>query len=118
MRLKSKSRNGVSLAAQTGSRMADDHHQKGPDVAAPEPDGKQQQLIPPGSAPPPNIEHVTLPELARWAMCSTRTIQRLLEVGTGPPVIHISNRRIIFRVDDVRAWLDKRRFSRRGHPQL
>jgi predicted DNA-binding transcriptional regulator AlpA len=51
-------------------------------------------------------------------MCSTRTIQRLLEVGTGPPVIHISNRRIIFRVDDVRAWLDKRRFSRRGHPQL
>jgi predicted DNA-binding transcriptional regulator AlpA len=99
--------------------MADTGQQKPQNDSAPNQDGMQlPPPPPPGSAPPPNIEHVTLSELAQWARCSTRTIQRLLEVGSGPPALHISNRRIIFRVGDVRDWLEKRRFSRRAHPQL
>ena len=98
--------------------VADDLHEKGLDVAAPNPAGGQPQPIRPGSAPPPDMEYVTLSELAQWARCSTRTIQRLLEVGDGPALIRVSDRRIIFHVGDVRDWLEKRRFSRRGHPQL
>jgi len=109
MRLKSKSRNGVSLTEQAGSLTADNRDQT-------HARDTQPPLSAPGSAPPPNTEHVTLCELAQWARCSTRTIQRLLEVGTGPPVIHLSDRRIIFRVGDVRDWLERKRFQRRGIP--
>jgi predicted DNA-binding transcriptional regulator AlpA len=49
-----------------------------------------------------------LNEVARWLRCSTRTVQRLLETGTGPPVIRLSERRLIFRRTDVRAWLAQR----------
>lgn len=117
MRLKSKSRNEVPLAGQAGSRMADRHDQTHPKDAAPKQDGMQPPAGIPGCAPSPDTEHVTLPELAQWARCSTRTIQRLLEVGNGPPVIHLSDRRIIFRVGDVRDWLERKRFPRREHFQ-
>jgi hypothetical protein len=50
-------------------------------------------------------EHLTLDETAEWLRCSTRTLQRLLETGRGPPLIRISERRLIFRKADVRRWL-------------
>jgi predicted DNA-binding transcriptional regulator AlpA len=50
-------------------------------------------------------EHLTLDETAEWLRCSTRTLQRLLETGRGPPLIRISERRLIFRKADVRSWL-------------
>jgi hypothetical protein len=53
-------------------------------------------------------EHLTLDETAEWLRCSTRTLQRLLETGRGPPVIRLSERRLIFRLTDLRAWLAKR----------
>jgi predicted DNA-binding transcriptional regulator AlpA len=53
-------------------------------------------------------EHLTLDEVADWLRCSTRTVQRLLEDGSGPPVIRISERRLIFRVADLRTWLSHR----------
>jgi len=68
--------------------------------------------------PPPRTEYLKLPELALLMRCSARTIQRLLETGEGPPVIRISERRMIFRVGDVIEWLEKRRCSRRAHNQL
>lgn len=117
MQLKSKSRNGASLTAQAGSPMADRRDQTNPKDTLPNQDGMQPPAGIPGCAPSADTEHVTLPELAQWARCSTRTIQRLLEVGNGPPVIHLSDRRIIFRVGDVRDWLEQRRFSRLGHSQ-
>ena len=57
---------------------------------------------------PAEPEHVTLGEAAEWLRCSPRTLQRLLENGTGPPVIRLSARRLIFRLADVRAWLFQR----------
>jgi predicted DNA-binding transcriptional regulator AlpA len=53
-------------------------------------------------------EYLTFPEVADWLRCSTRTVQRLLETGTGPPVIRLSERRLIFRKSDVRHWLARR----------
>jgi predicted DNA-binding transcriptional regulator AlpA len=53
-------------------------------------------------------EHLTLNETAEWLRCSTRTLQRLLETGSGPPVIRLSERRLIFRLADLRAWLAQR----------
>ena len=102
---------------QAGSLTADRRDQTHPKDAAPKQDGRQSPASMPGCAPSPDTEHVTLPELAQWARCSTRTIQRLLEVGSGPPVIHLSDRRIIFRVGDVRDWLERKRFPRREHSQ-
>jgi predicted DNA-binding transcriptional regulator AlpA len=60
-------------------------------------------------------EHLTLDETAEWLRCSTRTLQRLLETGSGPPVIRISERRLIFRVADLRTWLARRTT---GHADL
>jgi hypothetical protein len=57
-------------------------------------------------------EHLTLDETAEWLRCSTRTLQRLLETGNGPPVIRLSERRLIFRVADLRSWLSERTTGR------
>lgn len=53
-------------------------------------------------------EHLTLTETAEFLRCSPRTLQRLLETGDGPPVVRLSLRRLIFRVSDVRRWLESR----------
>jgi predicted DNA-binding transcriptional regulator AlpA len=53
-------------------------------------------------------EHLTFNETAQWLRCSTRTLQRLLETGEGPPVIRLSERRLIFRVSDLQRWLATR----------
>jgi predicted DNA-binding transcriptional regulator AlpA len=58
--------------------------------------------------PPTETEHLTLTETAEWLRCSTRTLQRLLETGEGPPVIRLSQRRLIFRLSDVRQWVEGR----------
>jgi predicted DNA-binding transcriptional regulator AlpA len=50
-------------------------------------------------------EHLTLDETAEWLRCSTRTLQRLLETGSGPPAIRLSERRLIFRLADLRSWV-------------
>ena len=57
---------------------------------------------------PADNNHLTLDELAKWLRCSMRTVQRLLETGDGPPVIKLSERRLIFRRDAVTRWLDAR----------
>jgi hypothetical protein len=56
----------------------------------------------------PEPEHVTLAEAADWLRCSPRTLERLIADGSGPPVIRISERRLIFRVADLRKWLSGR----------
>jgi hypothetical protein len=69
-------------------------------------------------------EHLTLSETADWLRCSIRTMQRLLETGSGPPAIRLSERRLIFRLSDLRSWLDGRTTAckdiahkrRRGRP--
>ena len=53
-------------------------------------------------------EHLTLAETADWLRCSPRTLQRLLETGEGPPVVRLSERRLIFRLADVRQWVEQR----------
>jgi predicted DNA-binding transcriptional regulator AlpA len=66
-------------------------------------------------------EHLTLDETAEWLRCSTRTLQRLLETGSGPPVVRLSERRLIFRLADLRTWLAQRTHGRatrqRGRPR-
>ena len=56
----------------------------------------------------PVAEFLTLAELAKWLRCSTRTVQRLISVGDGPPLIHLSDRRLIFSIADARLWLARR----------
>jgi predicted DNA-binding transcriptional regulator AlpA len=53
-------------------------------------------------------ENLTLAETADWLRCSSRTLQRLLETGEGPPVVRLSERRLIFRLADVRRWVEQR----------
>jgi predicted DNA-binding transcriptional regulator AlpA len=53
-------------------------------------------------------EHLTLVETAKWLRCSPRTLQRLLETGDGPPVVRLSERRLIFRLADVNRWVEGR----------
>jgi predicted DNA-binding transcriptional regulator AlpA len=60
--------------------------------------------IPPGDV----HEHLTLVETAEWLRCSSRTLQRLLETGDGPPVVRLSERRLIFRLADVKRWIEGR----------
>jgi len=53
-------------------------------------------------------EHLTFDDAAEWLRCSTRTLQRLVETGRGPPIIRLSQRRVIFRLADLRIWLAQR----------
>jgi excisionase family DNA binding protein len=62
-------------------------------------------------------EHLTFNEAAEWLRCSARTLQRLLEDGSGPPVIRLSERRLIFRLADLRAWLAQRTRGAIENPQ-
>jgi excisionase family DNA binding protein len=59
-------------------------------------------------------EYLTIDETARLLRCSVRTLQRLLEVGAGPPLIRISERRLIFPKADLRRWLEQRTIDRSG----
>jgi hypothetical protein len=70
--------------------------------SASEPEGRAV----PRTAPEP--EHVTLAEAADWLRCSPRTLERLIADRTGPPVIRVSERRLIFRMVDLRKWLTGR----------
>jgi excisionase family DNA binding protein len=56
-------------------------------------------------------QHLTLPELARWLRVSERHLQRLLEIGDGPPLIRLG-RRIIFNRVAVQHWLEARTTGR------
>jgi hypothetical protein len=67
----------------------------------------------PPTRPPASREYMTFNETALWLRCSTRTLQRLLETGVGPPVIRVSERRLIFREADVRDWLAGRTTGRK-----
>jgi predicted DNA-binding transcriptional regulator AlpA len=53
-------------------------------------------------------EFLTKKELAKLCRCSERTIDRLLEVGDGPPVTRLSERRVIFPAIPAREWLSHR----------
>lgn len=53
-------------------------------------------------------EFLTKKELAKLCRCSERTIDRLLEVGDGPPVTRLSDRRVIFPAVPARQWLSHR----------
>ncbi len=61
-------------------------------------------------------EHLTLAETADWLRCSSRTLQRLLETGEGPPVVRLSERRLIFRLADVRQWVEQRTSRKDASP--
>jgi excisionase family DNA binding protein len=55
---------------------------------------------------------LTVKETASFLKCSTRTLQRLLEVGEGPPMIHLGGG-IRFREDDVMDWVASRLKSKK-----
>ena len=74
-----------------------------PDITAPEPGTRLDYRPAPATEP----EHLTLKEVAGWLRCSQRTLERLIEDGS-LPVIRLSERRLIFRLADLRAWLAQR----------
>jgi hypothetical protein len=103
----------VSPAALERTEPADHHHSP-PTIALSQGDPRPPEEAPlpvprpevPRRQPPPvEPEHLTFAEAAEWLRCSSRTLQRLLETGTGPPVIRLSERRLIFRLTDLRKWL-------------
>jgi predicted DNA-binding transcriptional regulator AlpA len=54
---------------------------------------------------------LTKVELARALNVSTRTIDRWIAEGSGPPYIRLPRGRLRWRWRDVRAWLDARRVT-------
>jgi predicted DNA-binding transcriptional regulator AlpA len=69
----------------------------------------------PGSATEPNMPEFEIPiedrviaEHAAAAMMgiSLPTLRRRVRAGNGPPVIRLSERRIGYRLRDLRKWLD------------
>jgi len=48
-------------------------------------------------------------ELAQVLRLSPRTLERMFLEGGGPPAIRVSSRRVVYRVGDVRGWLETRR---------
>ena len=51
---------------------------------------------------------LTHPETARMLRLSTRSLDRLVETGEGPPRINLTGRRVGYWRRDVLAWLQAR----------
>jgi predicted DNA-binding transcriptional regulator AlpA len=45
-------------------------------------------------------------EAAQACGISVATLRRAVAAGKGPPLIRLSERRIAYRIRDLRAWLD------------
>jgi hypothetical protein len=58
---------------------------------------------PPPGAGPEDI-YLNEGETARILRCSGRTLQRARRSGDGPPFIRVGERRLVYRLADVRAW--------------
>jgi len=52
---------------------------------------------------------LSLTEVAARDGCSRRTVERRINVGEGPALIQISERRVGVREDDYEAWVVRRR---------
>lgn len=55
-----------------------------------------------------NDRVVSQPEAAQLMGVSTRTLERLVEVGEAPPRILLTGRRVAYWRNDVLAWLRAR----------
>jgi predicted DNA-binding transcriptional regulator AlpA len=55
------------------------------------------------------IRVITEPELRRILSISDQTFERLKAKGDVPRKTQLSDRRIGYRVADIKAWLDRRR---------
>jgi predicted DNA-binding transcriptional regulator AlpA len=53
-------------------------------------------------------------ELAKWLDTSRPTLQRQRSVGSGPPFVQLSERRIGYRKSAVERWLEARTISQVG----
>jgi predicted DNA-binding transcriptional regulator AlpA len=51
---------------------------------------------------------MTFPEFCKVAGFSIATLRRLIHAGEGPPVTHLSTRRLGIRVRNGLGWLDSR----------
>jgi DNA-binding transcriptional MerR regulator len=51
-------------------------------------------------------EYVTIDVLARELGVSTRTIRRWRTLRIGPPHLKCGPRRVLYKLDQVREWLD------------
>ena len=57
----------------------------------------------------PDLDVVlTQPEAARMLRLSTRSLERLVEIGEAPPRIQLTGRRVGYWKRDVLAWLQAR----------
>lgn len=63
----------------------------------------------PAPPDPPDLDLLlTLPEAARLMRLSVRSLERLAEVGEGPPRVQLTSRRVAFWRKDVVRWLETR----------
>jgi len=56
----------------------------------------------------PPFELLTEDEAARKLRVSRRHLQRLVELGEGPPRVRLGPRRIAYPVDGLVAWITRR----------
>ncbi len=59
---------------------------------------------------------LTYNEAAQRAGVTRRTIERLIAVGEGPAVVHLTGRRRGILEDDLKSWLLARRRPAPGEP--
>lgn len=48
-------------------------------------------------------------EVEKLYSISNRTLQTMRQNGEGPPYVKLSSRKIVYKVDDLEAWIDSRR---------
>jgi predicted DNA-binding transcriptional regulator AlpA len=53
-------------------------------------------------------------DAARLIGCSTRSLDRLVAQGEGPPYCRIGSRRMVFRLADLNDWMAARRYQHRA----
>jgi predicted DNA-binding transcriptional regulator AlpA len=52
---------------------------------------------------------LSLTEVAGLEGCSRRTVERQINLGLGPDLVQISQRRVGVREDDYANWVERRR---------
>jgi hypothetical protein len=71
----------------------------------------RQRMAIPSSETPASFELLTEAEAAGRLRVSQRHLQRLVELGEGPPRTRLGDRRIAYPVDGLTAWVRHRTAS-------
>ena len=60
------------------------------------------------------VEYIDEGGLAEKYLIPPRTAQRWRATGDGPPFVRLGKRRVLYRTQDVEAWLARRTYASRA----